>query len=164
MPSTFQPSAALQRFLSLNIPYWSTIGMEVLATSLGEATVRVRYSTGLLNANGVVHGGVVFSAADAAVAVALHSLLKAAERITTIEMKINFMAAVDRQDVLAEARILHRGSRTAVGEATVRDGAGKLVAKGLATYAIAPAGSEDLRAPAVRLKKPRSPRRRPPRE
>jgi acyl-CoA thioesterase len=129
----------------MNIPFWSTIGMEVLETSLGAATLRIRYANGLLNSNGTVHGGAVFSAADAAVAVALLSLLKGGVRIATVEMKINFIRAVEKEDVIAEARILHRGRRTAVGEATVYDGAGRLAAKGLATYAITPPRSKDLK-------------------
>ena len=137
MAATPKRSIPLQNFLSLTIPYWSTIGMEVLTADLGVATVRVRYGTGLLNSNRVVHGGVIFSAADAAIAVALLSLLKAGDRIATIEMKINFVRAVAEKDVIAEARIVHPGSRTAVGEATVRDSAGNLVARALATYSIA---------------------------
>jgi uncharacterized protein (TIGR00369 family) len=164
MAAATKRSIPLRNFLRLNIPYWSTIGMEVLETAIGTATVRVRYGSGLLNSNGVVHGGVVFSAADAAIAVALLSLLKGGERIATIEMKINFVRAVEEEDVMAEARILHRGSRTAVGEATVCDSAGKLVAKGLATYSITPPRSRDLAAAAVRIQKRRPLNRRRPRD
>ena len=137
MAATPKRSIPLQNFLKLDIPYWSTIGMEVRDATPGAATVRVRYGRGLLNSNGVVHGGVVFSAADAATAVALLGLLKDGERIVTTEMKINFIKAVAAHDVIAEAQILHRGSHTAVGDVTVRDSAGNLVARALATYAIA---------------------------
>lgn len=160
MPAAPKPSVPLRNFLRLNIPYWRTIGMEVLETELGTATVRVRYHRGLLNSNGVVHGGVVFSAADAAIAVALLSLLKGGERIATIEMKINFVWAVKQEDVIAEARILHRGSRTAVGEATVHDGAGRLAAKGLATYAITPPRSRNVGVATDRMQKRRPLNRR----
>ena len=153
MSPLFKQSAPLRKFLRMNIPFWSTIGMEVLETSLGAATVRIRYANGLLNSNGVVHGGAVFSAADAAIAVALLSLLNGGVRIATIEMKINFVSAVEKEDVIAEARILHHGGRTAVGEATVHDGAGRLAAKGLATYSITPPRSRDLLASTVRMKK-----------
>jgi acyl-CoA thioesterase len=160
MPAAPKPSVPLRNFLRLNIPYWTTIGMEVLETELDTATVRVRYHRGLLNSNGVVHGGVVFSAADAAIAVALLSLLKGGERIATIEMKINFVRAVKQEDVIAEARILHRGSRTAVGEATVHDGAGRLAAKGLATYAITPPRSKNVGVAMDRMQKRRPLNRR----
>jgi len=137
MAATPKRSIPLRNFLKLDIPYWSTIGMEVRDAAPGAATVRVRYGRGLLNSNGVVHGGVVFSAADAATAVALLGLLEDGERIVTTEMKINFIKAVAAHDVIAEAHILHRGGHTAVGDVTVRDSAGNLVARALATYAIA---------------------------
>jgi acyl-CoA thioesterase len=119
------------------IPIWSTMGMDVVDVRAGWAQVRVRFSRTLINSNGVVHGGVLFSAADAATAVALLGLLEDGDLIATTEMKINFIKAVDGRDVVAEAHILHRGKRTAVGDVTVRDSAGNLVAKALTTYAIA---------------------------
>ena len=147
MAVTPKRSIPLRNFLKLDIPYWSTIGMEVLDATPGAATVKVRYGRGLLNSNGVVHGGVVFSAADAATAVALLGLLKGGERIATIDMKINFIKAVTAHDVIAEAHILHRGIHTAVGDVTVRDSAGKLVARALATYAIAEPDKRRRRRP-----------------
>lgn len=131
-----------------HIPFWSTIGMDVVESAPGTGRVRVRFSRGLINSNGVVHGGVVCSAADAATAVALLSLMKEGERMTTIEMKINFIKPVQARDVIAEAHILHRGGRTAVGDVVVRDSAGNLVAKALATFAITRAP-----APAVERRK-----------
>jgi acyl-CoA thioesterase len=139
MPNPPTHPAPLKRFLRKTaggIPFWTTLGMEVVECAPGRGRVRVRFSRGLINSNGVVHGGVVCSAADAAMAVALLSLMKEGERMATTEMKINFIKPVQDCDVIAEAHILHRGGHTAVGEVTVRDSAGNLVAKALATYAI----------------------------
>jgi acyl-CoA thioesterase len=111
--------------------------MEVQEARPGRAWVRVPFAARLLNANGVVHGGAVFAAADAAVAVALLGLLEAGARTATLEMKINFLKPVDGSDMVAEAAIVHKGAKTAVGDVTVRDGSGAVVAKALATYAIA---------------------------
>ena len=141
MPNSAEPSAPLQGLLLKEaygkIPFWSTIGMEVLDATSGWARVRVRFSQHLINANGVMHGGAVFSAADAATAAALRSLLAEGERTATTEFKINFIKPVAESDIIAEATILHRGSsHTAVGDVTVTDAAGNLVAKALTTYAI----------------------------
>lgn len=129
----------LERYRRLKVPFWQRVGMHVEEASPGEAAVRVPYDAGLLNANGVVHGGVVFAAADSAIAIALLGLIENRAPIATIELKINFLRPVDGEDVVARARILHRGRRTAVGEATVFDGTGRAVARALATYAIASA-------------------------
>lgn len=77
----------LQKEARGDIPFWSTIGMETMDAKTGWSRVRVRFSRVLINSNGVLHGGIVFSAADAATAVALLSLLKEGERMATAEMK-----------------------------------------------------------------------------
>jgi uncharacterized protein (TIGR00369 family) len=140
MPHPNEPPAPIQDFLlkeaNRKIPFWSTIGIEVVDAKSGWARVRVRFSRHLINANGVMHGGAVFSAADVATAVALHSLLADGERTATTEFKINFIKPVAEFDIIAEALILHRGRHTAVGDVTVTDAAGNLVAKALTTYAI----------------------------
>jgi acyl-CoA thioesterase len=140
MPNPAEPSVPLQDILlkeaNRKIPFWSTIGIEVVDAASGWARVRVRFSQHLINANGVMHGGAVFSAADVATAVALRSLLAEGERTATTEFKINFIKPVAESDIIAEATILHRGRHTAVGDVTVTDAAGNLVAKALTTYAI----------------------------
>ena len=54
----------------------------------------------------------------------------------TLEMKINFISAVQDEDCLAEARVIHHGETSLVVEATVKSASGKLVAKTLATFAV----------------------------
>jgi acyl-CoA thioesterase len=118
------------------IPLWVTLGLEVREAQPGRAWVAVPFNKHLVNANGVLHGGVVFAAGDAAVAVALLGLLETGTQIATLEMKINFLKPVDGVEIIAEACIIHKGGKTAVGDVTVRDGSGAVVAKALATYAV----------------------------
>jgi uncharacterized protein (TIGR00369 family) len=127
--------------------------MEVVEFAPGTGRVRVRFRRGLVNSNGVVHGGVLFSAADAATALALLGLMEKGERMATTEMKINFIKPVRACDVIAEAHILHRGGHTAVGDVVVRDSAGNLVAKALATFAITRASGPAARGKGVQKKK-----------
>jgi uncharacterized protein (TIGR00369 family) len=58
------------------------------------------------------------------------------DRIATIEFKINFVASVDKGELEAHARIIHKGSKTAVGDVEVVNEKGELVAKLVATYSI----------------------------
>ena len=118
------------------IRFWSTLGMKLVDAGNGRASVRLPFGPQLANGAGVMHGGAVFTAADAATGVAAMALLAPGETLTTIEMKINFIRPVPDGEIVAEAVILHRGRSTAVGEAEVRDAEGRLVAKALATYAI----------------------------
>jgi len=118
------------------IRFWSTLGMKLIDAGSGWAKVRLPFTPDLANGAGVMHGGAVFTAADAAVGVAVMGLLAAGENTATIEMKINFIRPVPDSEIVAEGVILHKGRHTAVGEAAVKDSAGRLVAKALATYAV----------------------------
>ena len=118
------------------IPFWSHLAMEVIDIKKGWARLRIPFSSKLTNANGVVHGGVIFTAADSSVGTALVGMVDKNELITTVEMKINYLQPADGEDIIAEARIIHKGSNLAFGDAEVRDGKGNLVARALATYAI----------------------------
>ncbi len=140
-PADRRAASWLSRYRSLKVPFWKRVGMRVEEAAPGEAAIRVPYDAGLLNANGVVHGGVIFAAADSAIAIALLGLIENRAPIATIELKINFLRPVDGEDLFARARILHCGRRIAVGDATVFDGSGRTVARALATYAIAAAPS-----------------------
>jgi acyl-coenzyme A thioesterase PaaI-like protein len=46
------------------------------------------------------------------------------------------MKPVKGREIVAEAKIIHRGSQTAIGDVEVRDEEQNLISKGLATYAI----------------------------
>ena len=117
-------------------PYYELLGMEVLGLKNGEATLRMPFRKELTHPYGMVHGGAIASLADSAVAVALASLVDPNVLITTIEFKINFMAPVSEGSLIARAKILHKGVRTAVGDVEVVSEDGTLVAKMVATYSI----------------------------
>jgi acyl-CoA thioesterase len=63
-------------------------------------------------------------------------MLSPQEHITTVEMKLNFLAPAKLGALRTRAKILHKGKRIAVGDAEVLDESGKLIAKGTATYMI----------------------------
>jgi len=117
-------------------PFWSLLGMELVAVKKGWAKIRLPFTEKLANGIGLAHGGAIFSPADSAVGMALVGLLKKDETISTLEMKINFLKPLKGGEIVAEATIVHRGTMTAIGDVEVRDEDKNLVAKGLATYAI----------------------------
>jgi acyl-CoA thioesterase len=133
-------SVRLQAFMDREsrgeIRFWTTLGMKLTDAGCGWSKVRLPFSPALANGAGVMHGGAVFTAADAAVGVAAMGLLDADENVATIEMKVNFIKPVTEGEIVAQARILHKGRNTAIGEAVVRDADGRLVAQALATYAV----------------------------
>jgi uncharacterized protein (TIGR00369 family) len=117
-------------------PFWELLGMELADVKKGWAKVRLPFARKLVHPLGIAHGGAIFSAADSAVAMALIGLVDRDETFTTVEMKINYLKTFDEGEIVAEARIIHKGAKTALGDVEVRNGGGALIAKGLATYLI----------------------------
>jgi uncharacterized protein (TIGR00369 family) len=81
----------------------------------------------------VIHGGAIYSLADASAAHALLTLVPADVGITTVEQNINFLRAAKQQDLLCEARIVHFGKTLSYAEATVTSTEGAIIAKSTAT-------------------------------
>ena len=117
-------------------PYYRLLGMAVKEIKEGESRIEMPFKQGLTHPYGIAHGGAIASLADSAVAMALVDLVHVKDRITTIEFKINFLASVSKGKLEAHAKILHKGSKTAVGDVEVVNEKGRLVAKLVATYSI----------------------------
>ena len=127
---------SLLNWMKTNNQFWTLLGMEILDLRKGWAKIRLPISEQLTNGIGVAHGGAIFSPADSAVGMALVGMLEKDETLSTLEMKINYVKPISNGDIIAEARIVHRGTMTAVGDVDVRDKKGHLIAKAMATYAI----------------------------
>jgi acyl-CoA thioesterase len=122
--------------LARKSPYYGHLGMEVVDAEEGIARLRMPFSEKLTHPFGFLHGGAIASLADAAVANAVLTVIEPDERIAAIEIKCNFLVAVGKGTLTAEAKVIHKGVRTAVGEANIWDPEHRLVAKAIATYAI----------------------------
>jgi uncharacterized protein (TIGR00369 family) len=118
-------------------PFYQLLGMKVLEIQDGTCRIEMPFRKKLTHPYGIVHGGAIASLADSAVAMALISLVKPTDRITTIEFKINFFVPFSRGKLMAKAKVIYRGSKTAVGDVEVRNEKRKLMAKVIATYNIA---------------------------
>jgi uncharacterized protein (TIGR00369 family) len=117
-------------------PYHRLLGIEATEIREGESRIQMLFKQELTHPYGIVHGGAIASLADSAVAMALISLVEPKDRITTIEFKINFFVPVSKGELRAHAKIIHKGSKTAVGDVEVINEGGELVAKVIATYSI----------------------------
>ncbi len=116
------------------------LGLETLTKEPGRCAFRFEALPHLDNPHGFLHGGVLFSALDTAMGGALMPLLKPGERCTTLEAKINFLSSVGEGPVLAEAEVVHKGSRVAVLEGRARTEDGRLIALMIGTFYIVAAG------------------------
>ena len=85
------------------------------------------------NPMGTLHGGVYCDLADAAMGYAYVATLGEGEAFTTVELKINFLRAVRKATLTAEARVVKAGSTLGYVECEVKDQTGRLVAKAAST-------------------------------
>jgi uncharacterized protein (TIGR00369 family) len=85
------------------------------------------------NPMGTLHGGVYCDLADAAMGYAYAATLGEGETFTTVELKINFLRAVRKATLTAEARVVRAGSTVGYVECDVKDQTGRLVARAAST-------------------------------
>ena len=90
------------------------------------------------NPIGSVHGGVITAILDSAMGCSLHSLLDAGVGYTTLELKVNFLKAVNIKTGLLKAvgKVINAGSRSALVEAQLVDESGKIYAHAVSTCMI----------------------------
>lgn len=83
---------------------------------------------------GVTHGGIVATVADTAGFFAAASLVGSG--LATVEFKINLVAPVRQETVLARANVVHRGRRLLVCQVSVTGEQARVLALAQGTYAI----------------------------
>jgi uncharacterized protein (TIGR00369 family) len=128
--------ADLQLKLAKNTPYYDHLGIEVVDLERGFARLALGFKEHLTHPFGYFHGGAIASLADSAGINAVLTTLKENENAVTLEMKINFFAPVKDTVIFAEAKVIHRGRRSAVSDVEVRSKSGTMVAKAIITCAI----------------------------
>ncbi|HYF25226.1 MAG TPA: PaaI family thioesterase [Baekduia sp.] len=117
-------------------PIAQLVQLTIAEVQGGRVVFRVEPSESMYNPIGTVHGGIHATVLDSALGCAVHSTLPAGAGYTTLELKVNYVRAftVDSGAALAEATVVHRGSRQATAEARLtREADGKLLAHATTT-------------------------------
>ncbi len=116
-----------------DVPVAQLIGFEAKEIADGHAIVTLAAGQQHANPMGTLHGGILCDIADAAMGMAFASTLAPGESFTTIELKINFFRPVWEARLLAEGKVVRRGSTIAYIECEITDEGGRLVAKAAST-------------------------------
>ena len=114
-------------------PIGRLLGFVMKSIEPGRAVFQMAVDERHHNPMGTLHGGVYCDLADAAMGYAYGSMLNENEAFTTVELKINFLRAVRRATLTAEARVIKAGGALGYVECEVTDQDGKLVAKAACT-------------------------------
>lgn len=116
-----------------SFPIGRLLGLVMKAVEPGRAVFELQVDERYHNPTGTLHGGVFCDLADAAMGWAYGATLAEGERFTTIEMKINFLRAVRKATVTAEARVVKAGATIGYIECEVFDDQRRLAAKAAST-------------------------------
>jgi uncharacterized protein (TIGR00369 family) len=114
-------------------PIGRLLGFVLKSIEPGRAVFQMEADERHHNPMGTLHGGVYCDLADAAMGYAYAATLGEGETFTTVELKINFLRAVRRATLTAEARVVKAGSTLGFVECDVTDQAGTLVARASST-------------------------------
>ena len=130
-------------------------GFELTLAEPGRVVLRMPVDERHLQVHLVVHGGVLAALADTAGGLATYMAYPRGVRVATVEMKINYLEAIEDGSVEAEARVVRRGKHIAVVDCDIRDHNSRLVGKSLMTFFVSPLAG-DRNKP----QKKKAPRRR----
>ncbi len=114
------------------------LGFVLAEATRGRVVITMRVEKKLLQAHGVVHGGVLASLADTAGGLASYMACPPGARVATIEMKINYLEAISAGSVKAVAEVVRIGRHTSVVDCDITDSKKRLVGKALMTFFVGP--------------------------
>ena len=124
-------------------PYFSLLSMTLKDLQWGTCLMEVELEEKHLQPFGNVHGGAIASLVDAAAFWAVFPQVERGKGLTTVEMKLNYLAPVQKGKLVARGRCIKLGRTLALGETSVTNEEGTLIAHGTATMMVVP----DLRIP-----------------
>lgn len=113
-------------------PVAQALGIEVVEVGPGTVTFRLAPAPYMTNHLGIVAGGILATALDAALGCAVLTTLPLDRDIVTLDLSVDFLAPVRSNGgpVSFIARTVHLGSRRALAHGEVLDDSGRLCATG----------------------------------
>ena len=119
-------------------PFAAETDILIAEVDSGRVVFEATPSRRFYNPLGTVHGGWISTLLDSAMGCAVHSVLKAGQAYTTVDMAVSFVRPVFEKTgrLRCEGKIIHAGNRIATAEGRVWDNAGTLIAHGSETCII----------------------------
>ena len=111
------------------------LGLVVEEVRTDYCRIRLPYKPQLRQAAGIVHGGAIASLLDSVVVPVVGQAYGRDARFSTVDMHVQFMAALVDDDAIAEGWVVRRGRTTVFCEAeAVAASTGRVVARSMLTY------------------------------
>lgn len=125
--SSIDPALAkLISFMEQHIPFNQLLGIRVDSLARGLCILRVPWREELIGdpARPAVHGGVISALADTAGGAACFSMLSSAEdRVSTVDLRVDFLRPGPLEDLVCRAKTIRMGNRVAVARMELFGGA-----------------------------------------
>jgi uncharacterized protein (TIGR00369 family) len=115
------------------VPALQLLGPVLEHLELDACVLKLPFRRELTNGSGTMHGGVLATLADTAMAFALSTNFDGKMGFATSDLTIHFLRRA-RSDVWARARVVKKGRRVNVGEVDVVDGQGDSVARAMTSF------------------------------
>ncbi|HIJ58776.1 MAG TPA: PaaI family thioesterase [Deltaproteobacteria bacterium] len=128
-------AAAVQKSIN-NCPYFSLLSMDIISLEAGRSVLKIEVQEKHLQPYGMVHGGVYSSMMDAACFWAGYTEIEEPFGLTTVEMKLNYLAPASSGIFIAKGKVLKTGKTLCLSEATIIDQKNRLLAHGTATMMV----------------------------
>lgn len=119
-------------------PYFTLLGMLLREVGLGYSILEIDVQEKHIQPFGAVHGGVFASIIDAASFWGVYSEVDEDVGMTTVDLKVNYLAPAQGGKLIAKGRRIKLGKRLALGEAQVINEENTILAHGTSTMIILP--------------------------
>ncbi len=117
-------------------PYFQLLSVQIKGLDWGKSHLEVDVQEKHLQPYGMVHGGVCASIVDAACFWAVWTQVEGEVGLTTVEMKLNYLAPVSEGRLIAKGKSIKVGRTICLAEALVENNEGVLIAHGTSTLMI----------------------------
>ena len=115
-------------------PFLDFLDIKLTDLKDGFAEFRMAVRPQYLQGAKIMQGGLVVALGDEAIAHAMMTQLAPDEGLTTVELKSNFLAAVSKGELVAQANVFKKGKSLIIGDCLVADDTGKNICRVSATF------------------------------
>ena len=145
MPSDSPPTPlkdrleAVRHFMEKEVPFNALLGIQLVALECGSAEMRIPYRPELLGdaARPALHGGVTSALIDVTGGTALLTQVQPGDRLSTIDLRIDYLRPAGKADLIARAEVLRLGNRVGVVKIQAFSGTNEEhIAEGTAVYQV----------------------------
>lgn len=129
----------LRKLFNEHVPFNQFLGLHLTRLRPGRAEMRLAFRREFIgdSERPALHGGVLAALLDTACGAAVLSQVGQHDRISTLDLRVDYLVPGPMRDLVASAEVIRVGKSAAVAQARVRTaGSRQVVAEGKAVFSI----------------------------